>query len=492
MATATVVNPKTNESFQLDFYVAKSSQQSILGSQACQSMKLLTVNVEKILSLDNTTVTPLTMQKVLDNYGNVFEGYGKLEGTLHLETDPTVPPVRMPLRKLPYALRDRVKAELDAMEANGIIAPMNEPSEWISALLVATKKSGNLRICIDPKPLNKALMRNHYLMPTIEDVLPELNNAKVFSICDARHGFWHVCLDDASSRLTTFETPRGKKRFLRLGFGLSVAPEEFQRRLIDALSGLDGIACIADDILVYGNGDTRETAMADHDRKMHALLARCRERGIRLNKDKFKLHQESIAYMGHVLTQNGLQADPAKVEAIKNMPPPSDVKGVQRLIGMATFLAKFLPNFSEVTSPIRTLLDSKNEFRWDEHVHGKAFEELKTALQSKEVLRYYDCNKPIIIQCDASQHALGGVLLQEGRPVAYISRALTPTETNYSQIEKELLAVLFSMERLHTFVYGRKTEVHTDHRPLISIIKKPLTSAPGDFKECFCACKTTT
>ena len=478
MTTITVINPRTKEKFVLDFYVTKSHQIPILGAEACQLMNYLTVNAENVLGLDYINKsTSLDMKAILVKYGDLFEGYGKLPGLLHLVTDPTVPPVRMPLRKLPFPIKERVRHTLDSMVSNGIIVQETEPSEWISALLAVAKNNGDIRICIDPKPLNKALLRNHYMMPTIEDVLPQLKNAKIFSTCDARHGFWHVCLDDESSKLTVFETPFGRFRWLRLPFGISVAPEEFQRRLHDALHGLEGIACIADDILVYGCGDTTDLAQKDHDDKLVKLLDRCRQQGIRLNREKFKLNRPTVSFMGHVLTPSGLQVDPAKVEAIRSMPPPTDKKGVQRLLGMITYLAKFVPEFSEKTAPLRALLDNNNEFLWTD-VHEATFCQLKTLLQKAPILKYYDVKKPVTIQCDSSQYGLGACLLQDLKPVAYVSRALTPTEQHYAQIEKELLAIVFAMERFHTYVYGRNVSVETDHKPLISIVKKSLTSAP--------------
>ena len=179
-----------------------------------------------------------------------------------------------------------------------------------------------------------------------------------------------MLLDKESSKLTTFQTPFGKFRWLRLPFGISVAPEEFQRRIHNALSGLDGIACIADDILVYDSDANVEEAAMDHDRKMLALLERCREKGIRLNHQKFKLRRKSIEFLGHCLTEHGLEAESEKLAAIDNMPPPVDVRGVQRLLGMATYLAKFVSNFSEVTAPLRSLLDKDAEFYLDTTDHG--------------------------------------------------------------------------------------------------------------------------
>ena len=161
-------------------------------------------------------------------------------------------------------------------------------------------KPNKLRICIDPKDLNKALKRSHYPLPTIDEVLPQLTKAKVFSILDAKNGFWHVRMDHESSLLTTFNTPFGRYRWLRMPFGLCTAPEEYQRRQDQAVEGLSGIHSVADDILVYGEGDTEEEAMIDHDRKLRALMDRCRERGLVLNKDKLRLRQKEVRFIGYI------------------------------------------------------------------------------------------------------------------------------------------------------------------------------------------------
>ena len=234
--------------------------------------------------------------------------------------------------------------------------------------------------------------------------------------------------------------------------GVSPAPELFQRRLHEELSGLSGVACIADDMLVYGCGDTLEQAQKDHDRCLLALLDRCRQKRIRLNRDKMKINCSSVKFMGHELTRDGLKADKRKTEAISSMPPPTDRQGVMRLIGMATYLAHFVPAFSDTVAPIRELLRRDTEFRWDPTVHGRAFEKLKEILSSDPVLGYYDVGKPAVVQCDSSQSGLGAMLLQDRRLVEYASRALTATEQQYAQIEKELLAILFA---IRTFMVVR-------------------------------------
>jgi hypothetical protein len=220
-------------------------------------------------------------------------------------------------------------------------------------------------------------------------------------------------------------------------------------------------------------------ATADHNKNLAALLQRCREQGLRLNKAKLKLNRQSLIYCGHELTQDGVKPAQSKIDAISNMPAPVDKEGVMRLLGMATYLSRYCENFSHVTAPIRDLLKQDCEFIWRPEVHGVAFEKLKTILSSAPALAYFDPKAEVTVQADASQYGLGAVILCNGRPVEYASRALTSTEANAcAQIEKELLAVVFAMERFHFMVYGRKVTCVTDHKPLLTICKKSLASAP--------------
>ena len=169
---------------------------------------------------------------------------------------------------MPVALKEKLKEELEGLQDLGIIVKVLELTPWVSSLVTAQKPNGKLRVCIDPKDLNQALRRSHYPTPTIDDILPELGMAKVFSTVDVKNGFWHVELDDESSRLTTFNSPIGRFQWRRLPFGLCSAPEEFQRRLNHALEGLTGILPIHDDVLIYDKGATDEEALQDHDRNM--------------------------------------------------------------------------------------------------------------------------------------------------------------------------------------------------------------------------------
>ena len=206
------------------------------------------------------------------------------------------------------------------------------------------KSNGKTRLCIDPKQLNQALKRNHYPLPVIDDLLPELSKAKVFSVVDAKKGFWHVQLDTDSSFLATFGTPWGRYRWTRMPFGISPAPEEFQRRLDTALTGLQEVVPIFDDILIYGVGENKAEAIENHDQRLIALFERCKSKGIKLNKDKCKFRLSEVSFMGHVISEEGLNPDLAKIQAVQEMPTPESKQDVKRLLGMVNYLQKFAPN----------------------------------------------------------------------------------------------------------------------------------------------------
>ena len=511
MLTAVVEHPLTQTRRQMDFYVAAQHERAVLGMRACQEMELLTVNADNICAIEaavttavsppsthtqhpssstsydsrrtSTTTTlpsPLTKDAVIKQYGDLFKGVGLLEGDVHLEVDPSVPPVQMPPRRLPVTIRDQVKDELDRLCREDIIEPVTEPSPWISALMVAVKPNSKLRLCVDTRPLNKALKRQHYPTMTIDDVLPQLAKAKVYSTIDCASGFHHLRLDKRSSALTTFTTPFGRFRWKRMCFGISPAPEIWQAKMNEVFSGLRNVVCIADDVLCFGVGDTYEEAVADHDRCMIALLNRCREKNLRLNKEKLQINRESTTYMGHELTKDGVKPDRRKIAAILDMPPPVDRPALRRLLGMATYLARYVPKFSDVTAKLRELLSDDVEFRFDDVIHGRALQEMKELLVNAPVLRYYDVTKPVHIQCDSSSYGIGATLIQDGQPVEYASRSLTRVERDsYAQIEREMAAIVFAVTRFHTYIYGKQdVTIATDHRPLVSIHKKSLTSAP--------------
>ena len=481
VAKVSLRNPKNRKKYRVEFAVIDEDYTPLLGSSAAQQMRLITVQKENILQVSESVAQDnyqeLDMKKITTSYHDVFTGLGCMEGTLHLEVDKSVLPSIMPPRRVPLTLKDRLKEELTRLERVNVIKREEEPTDWMSSLVVTEKPNGKLRVCIDPQHLNTALKRSHYPLPVIEDILPELADVKVFSKADLKDGFLQIQLDEDSSKLTTFQTPWGRYRYLRMPFGISPAPECFQRKLDQNLEGLEGIYKVADDILITGRGASKEEAVRNHDANLEKLLERCRMRNLKLNREKLQLKCSETTFIGHVLTSEGVKPDPSKVEAILKMERPGDVAAVRRLVGLTNYLSKFLSQLSELCEPLRRLTHKGVEWSWSAE-QEKAFENVKKAVTSAPVLRYFNSSEPVEGQGDASANGIGFVLMQNGQPVSYSSRALTTCERNYSQIEKELLAQVFGVERNHQYVYGRKIVLWSDHKPLETICKKPLATAP--------------
>ena len=378
------------------------------------------------------------------------------------------------------AMRARLKDSLDELQAQQIVTPVTQRTQWISSLVVVPKKdSNNLRICLDPKDLNRAIQRENYPLPTIEDVATRLHGAKVFSLLGVLSRCWHVKLDEPSSYLATFNTPFGQYRWKRLPFGICRAPEIFQRKMHQLIEGISDVEVVADDFVIVGFGDNDVDAHRSHDDNLLAFIQRCEQSGVKLNANKMELRIPEVPFIGHVATADGLRVDPRKVRAINEMLRPTYyVAAVQRLLELTQYSAKFLPRLSDMTKPLRELTTKDVDFQWDEPQQA-AFDALKAAVMTTPVLRYYNLEEEVTLQCDASQSGLGAALVQNGQPVAYASRALTSAETRYAQIEKKLLAVLFACQRFDAYVYCRaNVNVERDHKPLEIIMRKTLDAAP--------------
>ncbi|XP_033756200.1 uncharacterized protein K02A2.6-like [Pecten maximus] len=365
--------------------------------------------VERIYLVVSTQNNDTIPADIMNEYGPLFKGIGCMLGQHKIQIDPSVKPVVHPPRKVPLALKSKVKAELDRMESEGIVIKQTEPTPWVNSMVSVAKPNGKVRLCIDPRDLNVAIQREHFPMKTIEDVLAELPDAMVFSKLDATSGFWQLRLDAESTKLCTFNSPFGRYSFTRLPFGIKSAPEVYQRTVSEMISGLEGCEAIVDDILIWG------TDMKEHDERLRKVLDQ--------------------------------------------------------------YLGKFVPNLSEVSAPLRELLQKTTEWYWDVEQEN-SFCKLKKLVTQAPVLRYYDPVKELTLTVDASSKGLGAAIIQDGQPIAYASRAMTTAQQNYAQIEKEALAIAFGCTRFHQFVYGRSVTVESDHKPLQSIFRKPLMLAP--------------
>ena len=460
----------------LQFHVVDARAPPLLGLRTCVDMNL----VQLVLSIDeqevgireyDTSGNDPAINALISEYADIFEGIGEFPGEHNISLQPGAEPAIHASRTVAVSIRDKVKAELDRMESHGIVTKVTKPTDWVSSMVVVHKTNGDLRVCLDPRDLNKAIKRPHYPVPTLDDVTSRLSGCKYFSTLDARSGYWQIQLDDVSSWLTTFNTPFGRYRYLRMPFGINCAQDIFQRRVDETYEGLARVKGISDDVLVAGT--TRE----EHLETLRATFQRAREHGQRYNLDKCHFNVSQVKYYGHVISDNGIQADPKKVEAITQMAAPTSKAELQTILGMVNYLAKFAPNLSSITAPMRDLLRKDIEFVWDAQ-QDMAFAKMKEIITKAPVLAFYDPNKPLTLQVDASEKATGATLMQEGRPIEYASRALDASKANWAPIEREMLAIVHGCSRFHQYVYGRKTTVESDHKPLESILRKPISAAP--------------
>ena len=279
----------------LKFQVVDCTNKPLLSAEASERMGPLKFNftsLERVNMVKNMADLPLTKEKILSSYEDVFDGLGHISNS-SLVTDDNIKPIQHTPRCVPVALCDEVKDKLSDLEKRGIIQKVTQPTEWISSMVVVAKP-GKIRICLDPRDLNKALKRPKYQMPTLEELLPKLGKAKVFSTLDAKDEFYQIALDKESSMKTAFWTPYGRYCYKRMPFGISVAPEEFECKLQEKLADLPGVVVARDDILVMGYGDSQEEAVKDHDDNLVKLLQRARQANLKLNKSKMNLRKPEV------------------------------------------------------------------------------------------------------------------------------------------------------------------------------------------------------
>ena len=314
------------------------------------------------------------------------------------------------------------RLELNRLVKEGIITEVKEHTEWINSIVPVMKSNGSLRLCLDPKDLNKVIERNQWYSRTIDDILPELAKSKYKTLKDVTSGYWHVVLDLASSLLTTFNTPWGKFRWLRLPFRLKIASDVFQERLDRVLRLLEGVPW---------NCRWHTHTWRDWDstwwQATNSTWDCKNEQPFTQPPDKIQFKSTDCKFFGHRLTPEGLKPDPEKVKAIVDMKPPQSMQSLQSFNGMVNYLRRFSPVLTELSEPLRRLQKWDTVWTWESE-QQTAFEKIKTILTTLPVLTYFDKDKDHIIQTDASKTGLGAVLLQEGKPVVYASRALTDTE----------------------------------------------------------------
>jgi hypothetical protein len=313
-------------------------------------------------------------------------------------------------------------------------------------------------------------------MPTVDDIADRLNGCTVFSKIDLKQGYLQLELDQESRDITTFITHMGLFRSKRLSFGITSASEIFQKAVEDTISHVKQTLNISDDIIIGGK------CKKDHDEIVLKVLKALLKASFTINLPKCMFRKPELHFYGMNFSKDGIQPDSSKIEALLKMKSPTNVSEVLSLLGMLNYSSRFIPKYSTITAPIRKLTKSDANFEWSDEQKA-AFDTLVQHLSGKPILAYFDVNKETEILVDASPVGIAGILVQRDKqgqlkPVAYGSRSLTEVEQRYSQLEREALAVVWSCEHFHIYVYGKPVTVHTDHKPLLGIFGRPRTQLP--------------
>ena len=388
-------------------------------------------------------------------------------------------PINTKQYRFPPIHKDEIRNQVSALLEKGIIqqstSPYNSPV-WVVPKKVDSAGKRRWRMVIDYRLLNEKTVSDAYPLPNITEILDQLGAAKYFSTLDLVSGFHQIPMDPKSKPKTAFSTLNGHYEFNKMPFGLKNAPATFQRCMDLVLSGLQGVELFVymDDIVLYAN------SIEEHSEKLRKLLARLQNAGLTLQPEKCRFLQREITYLGHNISSEGVKPDPEKIRAVKSFPIPKNKKNIKQFLGLVGYYRRFIPDMAKISKPLTRLLKADAPFVWDNDVQS-TFENLRDTICSEPLLQFPDFNRPFLVTTDASNYAVGAVLSQgqigKDLPIAYASRTLNSAETNYSTIEKELLAVVFAVDHFRPYLYGQQFTLVTDHRPLVWLhnVKDPIS-----------------
>ena len=466
----------------LEYRVAESkdSEQSILDQVSVETMGLSETDIHKVRDL-------LNQHKDIFSTGDTYIGHCTfVKHNINLTDDI---PFKQRHRRIPPAMIDEVRAHLEQLAASGIIRESHSP--WASNVVLVRKRNGSLRMCVDYRQLNKRTIRDSYALPRAEELLDTLSGSKYFTVLDMKSGYHQVELLEEHKCRTAFTVgPLGFWEFNRLPFGLCNAPASYQRLMEQCLGDLNmKICCIyLDDLIIFS--DTLE----EHLERLNTVLNRLKECNLKLSPKKCKFLQRRVKYIGHIVSEKGVEVDPEKVEKVINWPTPKNGDEVRQFTAFAGYYRRFVRDFSKIAKPLTELhpntclkkgkkVKCAKPFHWGQE-QEEAFEKLKNALSTPPVLGYANYEAPFEVHTDASLRGLGAVLYQKQdgmlRPISFASRGLKKSEKHYPAAKLEFLAMKWAVtEKYHDYLYGNKFTVVTDNNPLTYVLSKAKLDAAG-------------
>ena len=426
------------------------------------------------IELDNPALTEKNKQDLLecigryrDVFANDMSELGKTNvHTHHIDTGDAKPIRQRPYRTSPTIAKE-IQSQTDTMLKNSIIEPSS--SEWQSPVVMVKKKTGDYRFAVDYRKLNEVTRKIHYPIPRIDDVFDKLGDKQPtwFSTLDLASGFWQIPLDPNTKEKTAFVTNTGEQyQFRVLPFGMANAPATYQMVLNKVLQGLSWeiLMCYIDDIIIFSN------TFSEHLEHISMVLTRLREASLTLKPSKCKFAAQRVMYLGHYLSKNGIEVDPAKTNAVKSFPTPKNVRQIRSFLGMCSFYRRFIKGFSKIAAPLHELTAKDVPFKWEDK-HENAFNVLKSALMSTPVLRYPDWSKPFILTTDASITAISFILGQKDETgkeyaIAFGGRGLRGAEKNYGISELECLAMVEGVRAFEPYLAHKHFTAITDNNAL--------------------------
>lgn len=446
----------------LRIMVVNSDGPSILGRDFLEKFK---ISFSEINSINN----PLSLPSLLKKFDNMFED--KLGRYKHkqvsLRIDDSVSPKFFKPRPIPSAFKTQVDDELNRLERMGVITPV-ETSDWGTPLVPVLKSDGGIRICADYKvTINQHLTDDKHPIPRVEEIFCALQGGLTFSKLDLMSAYNQLELDEKSRNIVAWSTHRGVYLVNRLPFGVKPATGIFQRELEKLLLGIPGVVNFLDDIVITG------TSHQDHLSNLNKVFHRLSDAGFQLKKNKCVFFEKEIKFLGHILNKNGLSKTDERIADVLNTPNPSNITELRAFAGLVNYYGKFIQNLATKMHPLYRLLQKDVKFNWNNDCQV-SFKCIKNEIAKDVVLSHFNPKLPIVLTCDASSYGIGGILSHilpngDDRPIAFCSRTLSKAENNYSVIDKEALAIVFSCKKFYYYLIGNHFILKTDHKPLLRI-----------------------
>ena len=395
--------------------------------------------------------SPLKKQYILETYADIFTGIGKFPGLPYkFQFKPNAKPTRHAPRKVPIHLQDAFHEEIRNLEALGILEETKYVTEWVNGFVIIEKKlpinsrnshspghsmNKKLRICLDPRDMNEALKREPYYTHSIEEIMGKFHGMTRFTITGFNKGYWVVELDPESRKYTKMALDIGRFQWTQLPMGSIVVQDVFQWKLDAIFLSVPGVTGIADDMIIYGRTNQ------EHDQHLVNFLEVCRKNTLTLNPDKMQFRLLQVFFFGHQWSAKGLSPDPKKIAAVKRMNLPQDVETMRSFLGLVNYLNRFSLHLAELSKPLRQICRQNVEFELTKSV-CIAFSLTEEEISKNITLPYFNPKSATTLQTNASKKGLGAILLQNSKPVMFASRALTGSERNYQNLERECLATI--------------------------------------------------